>query len=59
MKFVRFQLSTNIGAILSFLGAAIVGLPAPLSAIQVLWVNIIVDRAAGDRAWVSIRPAAG
>ena len=43
VKFVRFQLSTNIGAILSFLGAAIVGLPAPLSAIQVLWVNIIMD----------------
>jgi len=43
VKFVRFQLSTNIGAILSFLGAAAVGLPAPLAAIQVLWVNIIMD----------------
>jgi Ca2+-transporting ATPase len=43
VKFVRFQLSTNIGAILSFLGAAVVGLPAPLTAIQVLWVNIIMD----------------
>jgi P-type Ca2+ transporter type 2C len=43
VKFIRFQLSTNIGAILSFLGAAIVGLPAPLAAIQVLWVNIIMD----------------
>ena len=43
VKFVRFQLSTNIGAILSFLGAAVVGLPAPLAAIQVLWVNIIMD----------------
>ncbi|HYO03547.1 MAG TPA: HAD-IC family P-type ATPase [Mycobacterium sp.] len=43
VKFIRFQLSTNIGAILSFLGAAVAGLPAPLAAIQVLWVNIIMD----------------
>ncbi|WP_081743333.1 HAD-IC family P-type ATPase [Arthrobacter sp. H20] len=43
VKFVRFQLSTNIGAILSFLGATVAGLPAPLTAIQVLWVNIIMD----------------
>jgi len=43
VKFVRFQLTTNIGAILSFLGATALGMPAPLSAIQVLWVNIIMD----------------
>jgi Ca2+-transporting ATPase len=43
VTFVRFQLSTNIGAILSFLGATAAGLPAPLTAIQVLWVNIIMD----------------
>jgi P-type Ca2+ transporter type 2C len=43
VKFVRFQLSTNIGAILSFLGATVAGLAAPLTAIQVLWVNIIMD----------------
>jgi Ca2+-transporting ATPase len=43
VTFVRFQLSTNIGAILSFLGATVAGLPAPLTAIQVLWVNIIMD----------------
>jgi Ca2+-transporting ATPase len=43
VKFVRFQLSTNIGAILSFLGASIAGLPSPLTALQILWVNIIMD----------------
>lgn len=43
VKFVRFQLSTNVGAILTFLGATAVGMPAPLNAIQVLWVNIIMD----------------
>ena len=43
VKFVRFQLSTNIGAILSVLGASLLGLPAPFSAIQLLWINIIMD----------------
>jgi Ca2+-transporting ATPase len=42
-KFVRFQLSTNLGAILSLLGAQIAGLPVPFTAIQVLWVNLIMD----------------
>ncbi|MCX4702713.1 cation-transporting P-type ATPase [Streptomyces sp. NBC_01373] len=43
VKFVRFQLSTNIGAILSLLGASLAGLPSPLTAAQLLWVNIIMD----------------
>ncbi|GEP38330.1 ATPase [Nocardioides psychrotolerans] len=43
VTFVRFQLSTNIGAILTFVGAVTLGMPAPLNAIQVLWVNIIMD----------------
>ena len=43
LKFVRFQLSTNLGAITSLLGAQIVGLPVPFTAVQVLWVNIIMD----------------
>ncbi len=43
VKFVRFQLSTNIGAILTVLGAPLCGLPTPFTAIQILWVNIIMD----------------
>ncbi|CAA9269053.1 MAG: Lead, cadmium, zinc and mercury transporting ATPase; Copper-translocating P-type ATPase [uncultured Acidimicrobiales bacterium] len=43
VKFVRFQLSTNIGAILSLIGAQLAGLPVPFTALQVLWVNIIMD----------------
>ena len=43
VKFVRFQLSTNIGAILAILGASLVGLAAPFTAIQILWVNLIMD----------------
>ncbi len=43
VTFVRFQLATNIGAILSVLVAPIVGLPVPFTAVQLLWVNIIMD----------------
>ncbi|MFA7321561.1 MAG: cation transporting ATPase C-terminal domain-containing protein, partial [Dokdonella sp.] len=43
VKFVRFQLSTNIGAILTVLGASLFGMPTPFTAIQILWVNIIMD----------------
>ncbi len=43
VKFVRFQLSTNIGAILTVLGAPLLGYATPFTAIQILWVNIIMD----------------
>jgi P-type Ca2+ transporter type 2C len=43
VKFVRFQLSTNIGAILTVFSAPFLGLPLPFSPIQLLWVNIIMD----------------
>ncbi|WP_327714324.1 HAD-IC family P-type ATPase [Streptomyces sp. NBC_00490] len=43
VKFVRFQLATNVGAILTLLGASLAGLPAPLTAAQLLWINIIMD----------------
>ncbi|ROV69625.1 MULTISPECIES: cation-translocating P-type ATPase [Streptomyces] len=43
VTFVRFQLSTNMGAIFTLLATVLAGLPAPLSAIQLLWVNIIMD----------------
>jgi len=43
IKFIRFQLSTNIGAMLCVLCAPLFGLPVPFSAIQLLWVNIIMD----------------
>ncbi|MGJ0486368.1 MAG: cation-translocating P-type ATPase [Methylomicrobium sp.] len=43
VKFIRFQLSTNIGAILTVAGAQLLGLPSPFSAVQLLWINIIMD----------------
>ena len=43
VKFIRFQLSTNIGAILTVAGAPLLGLPMPFTAVQLLWINIIMD----------------
>ncbi|MGE4280486.1 MAG: cation-translocating P-type ATPase [Magnetospirillum sp.] len=43
VKFVRFQLSTNIGALMSVFLAPFLGLISPFHAIQILWVNIIMD----------------
>jgi Ca2+-transporting ATPase len=43
VKFIRFQLSTNIGAILCVAVAPLLSLPLPFTAIQLLWINIIMD----------------
>jgi P-type Ca2+ transporter type 2C len=43
LKFVRFQLSTTIGAILTVFAAPLLGLPEPFTALQILWVAIIMD----------------
>jgi Ca2+-transporting ATPase len=43
IKFVRFQLSTNIGAILAVAFAPLLGMPLPFTAVQLLWINIIMD----------------
>lgn len=43
LKFVRFQLSTTIGAILTVFCASLAGLPEPFTALQILWIAIIMD----------------
>ena len=43
VKFIRFQLSTNIGAILTVASAPLLGMPVPFTAVQLLWINIIMD----------------
>jgi Ca2+-transporting ATPase len=43
VKFVRFQLSTTIGTILTVSIASLLGLPDPLSPVQILWVAMIMD----------------
>lgn len=42
-KAVHFLLSCNIGEILTVLLAFLMDLPAPLLAIQLLWVNLVTD----------------
>lgn len=42
-KAVHFLLSSNIGEILTILCAIMAGLPSPLTAVQLLWVNLITD----------------
>jgi len=43
IKFVRFQLSTNVSAILTILGASLLQWPVPFTPLQILWVNLIAD----------------
>ncbi|NLV80147.1 MAG: cation-translocating P-type ATPase [Rhodococcus sp.] len=45
IKFVKFQLTTAWGFVLIFLAAGALGLAggAPFTALQILWVNIIMD----------------
>ena len=43
VKFVRFQVSTSVGAILTVLGAQVLGLPMPFTALHILWIAIIMD----------------
>ncbi len=42
-KSIHFLLSCNTGEILTVLFALLAGLPAPLAAIQLLWINLITD----------------
>ena len=45
VKFVRFQLSTALGFVLTFLVASVTGIAggAPFTALQILFVNLIMD----------------
>ncbi len=42
-KFVVYLLSSNITEILTVLMALLIGLPLPLIALQILWINLITD----------------
>ncbi len=45
LKFVRFQIATSWGFVLLFLVAGVFGIAggAPFTALQILWVNLIMD----------------
>jgi len=42
-NFVRFQLSTSIAALFLIALATLMDIPNPLNAMQILWINIIMD----------------
>lgn len=42
-RFVKFQVSTNVGAILTIVGTSILNLPLPFNPAQLLWLNIVMD----------------
>ena len=42
-KFIKYLLSSNVGEILVMFLALLAGLPIPLYAIQILWINLVTD----------------
>jgi Ca2+-transporting ATPase len=42
-KMVFYLFSTNLGEVLTVVGSLIVGLPLPLTALHVLWINLVTD----------------
>ena len=42
-RFVKYQVSTNVGAILTIVGTSILNLPLPFNPAQLLWLNIVMD----------------
>ena len=42
-KAIGFLVSTNVGEVMIFLISSLLGLPAPLKAAQILWVNLVTD----------------
>ena len=42
-KVLRYLVGTNASETMMMLGAAVVGLPAPLSPMQLLWLNLVSD----------------
>jgi Ca2+-transporting ATPase len=40
---VFYLLSTNIGELFTWIGAVIAGIPLPVVAVQILWINMVTD----------------
>lgn len=46
-KFIIFQLSVNASAILLALIGPFIGVPSPITVVQMLWINMVMDTLAG------------
>jgi len=42
-KFIKFSIGGNLGKILVMLAGVLIGLPAPLLPLQLLWLNLLTD----------------
>lgn len=42
-RFILFQLSVNLSALLFITVCAVTGMPAPFNTLQLLWINVIMD----------------
>ena len=42
-KFIRYTLTSNVGEIVTMLLAPLIGMPIPLTALQILWINLVTD----------------
>lgn len=42
-KMITYVLATNLGEIFTIVGALIIGLPLPITALQILWINVVTD----------------
>ncbi|MDR1422535.1 MAG: cation-translocating P-type ATPase [Coriobacteriales bacterium] len=42
-KFIIFQLTINVGAVMICFVAPLMGIEAPLTIIQILWINLVMD----------------
>lgn len=44
-RMLFYLLSTSLGEVLTMIGALLLGLPLPVTAIQILWINLVTDTA--------------
>ncbi len=44
-RMLFYLLSTSLGEVITMIGALLLGLPLPVSAIQILWINLVTDTA--------------
>lgn len=44
-RMLFYLLSSSLGEVLTMIGALLVGLPLPVTAVQILWINLVTDTA--------------
>jgi len=44
-KFVEYLLSSNMGEVLTVFTGILIGMPLPVTALQILWINLVTDGA--------------